>query len=434
MNVNLSTDRSLLQNLSSSGVQRALPSQESNLTLLQRLDHGALYLLGQYIQPLTEGSDQTFQRLPEVGHRFVNPSVFGSPFSLTADTTAVEFFREEGFNVGRVDFLPGLSMEGLHMNHTVGFRPQVKFREVAYTRGVTEKSVQHRETFWVGAEAFTNFSRRFSLGEGNWIRHSVTPNVIYEYVPQTKQDELVQIDAVDDLIKKSLVTYSLKNRISEQGGRGGSNTWLDLFLAQSYHVGEPPPFASRFSDIWTRGVFHKPVDSQQYLSALNVTVDAFFDPKAKEFSQMNTDAYIQGKKDWYVTVGQRYTRAGPRVRRGDIWNPISFNELLEPGEKILYLTTGGAVRLPYGVTLGTKWYHDLRTGQTAEWDVVGLYQNPCRCFSLGLFYQQLPDRTQFDFLISLTGLWGTQGYGTQLMKAIFSPIMAGEKGVPWDYR
>jgi LPS-assembly protein len=431
---NYSTDRTVLQNLSNSGALRALPSQESNLTVLQRLDHGALYLLGQYLQPLGVGGDTTFQRLPEVGHRFENPSVFGSPFVLTADTTAVEFWREKGFNVGRVDFLPGLSMEGLHLGHTLGFRPQVKFREVAYTRGLMEKSAQHRETFWVGAEAFTNFTRRFSIGEGNWIRHSVQPNVIYEYVPQTKQAELVQVDAVDDLINKSLITYSLKNRISEQGGIGGSNTWLDLLLAQSYHVGDPPPLASRFSDIWTRGVFHKPVDSQRVLSALNVTVDAFFDHTKKEFSQMNTDAFIQGKKAWYVTVGQRYTKAGPRVRRGDIWNPVSFNEMLEPAAKILFLTAGGALRLPYGMALGTKWYHDLRTGQTAEWDVVGLYQNPCRCFSLGLYYQQLPDRTQFDFLISLTGLWGTQGYGTQLMKAIFSPIMSGEKGVPWDYR
>jgi LPS-assembly protein len=181
-------------------------------------------------------------------------------------------------------------------------------------------------------------------------------------------------------------------------------------------------------------VFHKPIASQQFLSALNLTVDTFFDPARKEFSQMNTDAFLQGQKAWYVRVGQRYAKAGSRVRRGDIWNPISFNEVLDPSDEILYLATGGGVRLPHGVTLGTQWYHDLRTGQTAEWDVVGLYQNPCRCFSLGLFYQQLPDRTQFDFLISLTGLWGTQGYGTQLMKAILGPIMSGEKGVPWDYR
>ena len=431
---NYSTDRTVLQNFSNSGVQRALPSQESNVTVRKGLDHGALYLFGQYLQPLNEGDDATFQRLPEVGHQFFQHDLLGSPFTFTAESTFVNFSRKEGFDVSRVDFLPGMSMEGLNLGNAVGFRPQVKFREVAYTRGQTEKSIQHRETFWVGAESFTNLSRRFSIGDNTWVRHSMKPHVMYEFVPPTDQSEFVQIDAVDDLIKKSLVTYSLKNRISQQGGNEQSSTWLDLLFAQSFHVGDPPPLASRFSDIWTRGDFHKPLGSSSLFSEFNVMVDAFLNPYEQEFRQVNTDALIQGNQDWYLTVGQRYTREGPRVRRGDIWNPISFNEMLGPDEEIIYLTAGGAVRLPLGVTIGTRWYHDFRTGETAEWDVMGLYQNPCRCFSFGLYYQQFPDRTQFDFLISLTGLWGTQNNGTALMQSILGPIMADEKGVPWDYR
>jgi len=434
MNLNYSTDRQFLQDLSSSGVQRALPSQESNLTLLQRLDHGALYLWGQYLQPLNAGGDTTFQRLPEVGHRFVNPGLLGSPLALTADTTAVHFWREEGFKVGRLDFLPGLSVEGLHIGNTLGFRPQVKFREVAYTRGLTDTSRQYRETYWMGAEAFSHLTKRFTVGELGSLRHSMKPNVIYEFVPQTRQSKLVQIDAVDDLINKSLLTYSLKNRLSHQGQDSASTTWLDVLFAQSYHVGEPPPLASKFSDIWTRGEFHQPLGDQDFLSAFNLTVDAFFDHRKKEFTQLNTDGLIQGHRAWYLTVGQRYSKAGSRTRRGDIWNPISFNEVLVPAEKILFLTAGGGVRLPGGVTVGSRWYHDFRTGKTAELDVVALYQNPCRCFSLGLYYVRFPDREQYDFLISLTGLWGSQGNGTQLMQSILGPIMGGDRGVPWNYR
>ena len=434
MNLNYSTDSQFLQDLSSSGVQRALPSQESNLTLLQRLDHGALYLWGQYLQPLNAGGDRTFQRLPEVGHRFFNPGLLGSPVELTADTTFVHFWREEGFRVSRLDFAPGMSLEGLHVGHSVGFRPQVKFREVAYSRGLTDTSRQYRETYWVATEAFSNLTKRFSVGENNWLRHSIKPRVIYEFVPQTRQSKLVKIDAVDDLINKSLLTYSLKNRLSHQGRDSASTTWLDLLLAQSYHVGDPPPLASKFSDLWTRGVFHQPLDGQDFLSAFNLTVDAFFDHKQKEFTQLNTDGMIQGQQAWYFSVGQRYSKAGSRARRGDIWNPISFNEVLAPAEKILFLTAGGGVRLPGGVTVGSRWYHDLRTGQTAELDVVALYQNPCRCFSVGLYYLRFPDREQYDFLISLTGLWGSQGNGTQLMRDILGPIMQGERGVPWDYR
>lgn len=431
---NYSTDRDVLQNFSSSGAQRALPSQESNINLLQRLDHGALYLWGQYLQPLGVGGDTTFQRLPEVGHRFVNSSVLGSPIALNADTTYVHFWREKGFSVSRLDFLPGLSVEGLHLGHTLGLRPQVKFRETVYSRGNTEKSIQNRETVWLGAEAYSHLSRRFTLGGGNWLRHTVEPSVIYEFVPPTRQSQLVQVDAVDDLREKSLVTYTLKNRLGEGGGGGASSTWMDLLLAQSYHVGTPPPLASKFSDIWARGQFHKPLADTRLLSAFVLNVDSFFDPKDKEWTQINTDAVVQNRQSWYFTVGQRYSRAGSRVRRGDIWNPVSFNEVLAPADKILFLTTGGAVRLPLGLTVGTRWYHDFRTGKTAEWDMMALYQNPCKCFSVGMYYIRLPDRQQYDFLISLTGLWGTQGYGTELMKMILGPIMGNERGVPWHPR
>ncbi len=434
MNLNYSTDRQFLQDLSSSGVQRALPSQESNLTLLQRLDHGALYLWGQYLQPLNAGGDTTFQRLPEVGHRFFHPGLLGSPVALTTDTTFVHFWREEGFNVSRFDFLPGLSLEGLQVGHVVGFRPQAKFREVAYSRGLTESSRQFRETYWLGAEASSNLTKRYKMGDCGSVRHSIKPNVIYEFVPQTQQAKLVNIDAVDDLINKSLVTYSMNNRLSHQGQASASSTWVDLLVAQSYHVGDPPPLASKYSDIWTRGEFYQPLGMQNFLSAFNLTVDAFFDHRQKELTQFNTDGLIQAQRAWYLSVGQRYSKAGSRARRGDIWNPISFNEVLAPAEKILFLTAGGGVRLPGGITVGSRWYHDFRTGKTAELDVVALYQNPCRCFSVGLYYVKLPDREQYDFLISLTGLWGSQGNGTQLMRDLLGPIMQGDRGVPWDYR
>jgi len=160
-------------------------------------------------------------------------------------------------------------------------------------------------------------------------------------------------------------------------------------------------------------------------------VDSFIDPIKGEIAQINTDARIQAHNLWYVQIGQRFARSGTQTRRGDLWNAISFNEVLTPQDKIEFLTASGAVRLPLGMTVGTRIYHDFVTGQTSEWDMVGVYQNPCRCFSLGLYYIQFPDRQQFNVLVNLTGLGGTQGLGAQLMQSILGPIMAGERGVPW---
>jgi len=477
-NANFVTDPSYLQQLSNSGAQRALPSNESNLIATQRLGSGNAYLLGQYLQPLQAGGTDTFQRLPELGYSVPNLSLFNSPLLFGGDANAVNFYREQGFTQNRVDVAPGLSTDVLDIGHIVGFTPQGKFREVYYTRGVQETSSQHRETFWAGMDASSKLSRRFGTGDGNAMLHTIEPSVIYEYVPPTDQSKLTQIDQVDDLPKKNLMTYMLRSRLLEQDGNSSFN-WLDLTLAQSYHVGAAqtrardftpgvaPPLGSltqplqpatvavdgkKFSDLWLRAVIgnNDPQFTQaQTTAALGfgrgagaspsfkpvinryVTVDAFFDPYRSTVSQFNTDFRLQQSNDWYVEVGQRFSRDGNRVRRGDIWNPVSFNEVYAPTQEIEFVTAGGAFRTSWGWTIGAKGYYDVKNGKSPEYDVVALYQNPCKCWSLGLFYLQFPDRAQYNFMLSLTGIGWTENYGTDVVRTILSPLLWGEKGLPW---
>ena len=474
---NLVTDPNYLQQLSNSGVQRALPSTESNLLATQHLAYGHTYVLGQYLQPLQSGGGDTFQRLPEIGYSLPNVSLFASPILLGADTNFVNFYREQGFTQNRIDVMPGLSTDVLNFGHILGLTPQVKVREVYYTRGVQSTESQHRETFWLGLDARSKLSRRFGTSEGNTLLHTIEPSVMYEYVPQTNQSQLTQIDQVDDLPKKNLLTYAIRSRLLEQAG-GSSFNWLDFTMAQSYHVGavqtrardftpgispllgsitqplQPATVAiegKKFSDLWMRVVIGntasqftpgqlsdaslgqgagavsvQPVTINQYL-----TVDAFFDPYRSSLSQFNSDFRVQQSNYWYLQVGQRFTNTGSRARRGDLWNPISFNEVYAPTTEIQFVTAGGAFRTPWGWTVGAKAYYDVKNGRSPEYDVVGLYQNPCKCWSLGLYYLQFPDRAQYNFMLSLTGIGWTENFGTAMVRSILSPLLIGEKGLPW---
>ena len=475
---NLVTDPNYLQQLSNSGVQRALPSSESNFLTTQRLAYGHTYLLGQYLQPLQSGGGDTFQRLPEIGYSLPNLPLFNSPILLGTDMNFVNFYREQGFTQNRIDVLPGLSTDVLDFGHIVGLTPQVKVREVYYTRGVQNPESQHRETFWAGLDATSKLSRRFRTSEGNTLLHTVEPSVMYEYVPPTNQAQLTQIDQVDDLPKKNLLTYAIRSRLLEQAGSRSFN-WLDFTMAQSYHVGAvqtrardftpgtSPLFGSmtqplqpatvaidgkKLSDLWMRvaignttpqytqaqladavafgqgvGSAHgQPPATNQYL-----TIDAFFDPYRSSVSQFNTNLRIQQSNYWYLEVGQRFTHDGNRVRRGDLWNPISFNEVYAPTPEIQFVTAGGAFRTPWGWTVGAKGYYDVKNGRSPEYDVVGLYQNPCKCWSLGLYYLQFPDRAQYNFMLSLTGLGWTESFGTAVVRNILGPLLIGEKGLPW---
>lgn len=475
--VNYVTDASYFQQLSNSGALRASPSAESNLLANQRLAYGNTYLLGQYLLPLQSGGVDTFQRLPEIGYSLPNIPLFNSPILLGAETNFVNFYREQGFAQNRIDVMPGLSTDILNFGHIVGFTPQVKVREVYYTRGVQNSESQHRETFWAGLEARSKVSRRFGTSEGNALLHTIEPSVIYEYVPPTAQEQISQIDQVDNLPKKNLMTYMVRNRLLEQDGSSGFN-WLDLTLAQSYQVGAVqtqardftsgviPPFGTvtqplqpattavegkKFSDLWLRAVIGNATPQFTkaqlegaalgqgvgsilgQLPATNqyLTIDAFFDPYQSSVSQFNTDFRIQQSNYWYLQVGQRFTHDGNRVQRGDVWNPISFGQVYAPTPEIQYVTAGGAFRTPWGWTVGAKGYYDVKTGQSPEYDIVGLYQNPCKCWSLGLYYLQFPDRAQYNFMLSLTGIGWTENYGTAVLRSILSPLLIGERGLPW---
>ncbi|HEX7766764.1 MAG TPA: LPS assembly protein LptD, partial [Nitrospira sp.] len=476
-NANFVTDPNYLQQLSNSGTQRALPSNESNLLLNQRLPYGNAYILGQYLQPLQSGGKDTFQRLPETGYTLPNVSLFNSPLLFGMEGDYVNFYREEGFALNRVNVVPGISTDVIDLGHVVGLTPQAKFREVYYTRGAQSDASLHRETFWAGVDATSKLSRRFGLDGGGSLLHTIEPTVMYEYVPGTDQSKIAQIDQIDDLPKKNLLTYALRNRVLEHDGTSTFN-WLDLTVAQSYHAGavqtrardfgpgvtpllgsltqplQPATVAiegRKFSDVWMRAVIGNtaPQITQAQMAAqafgrgvgnvgtqrptINqyLTVDAFFDPYRGELSQWNTDLRVQESNNWYLEVGQRFSRDGNRERRGDIWNPISFNEVYAPTQEIQFATAGGGFRTPWGWTIGAKAYYDIKAGKSPEYDVVALYQNPCKCWSLGLFYLQFPDRAQYNFMLNLTGIGWTENFGTSVMRSILSPLLWGERGLPW---
>ncbi len=476
--VNFVTDPNYFQQLSNSGTLRASPSNESNILASQRLPYGNLYLLGRYLQPLQAGGTDTFQRLPETGYNLPDTSLFNSPVRLGMEGNFVNFYREQDFTLNRVDVVPGIATDMIDFGHMIGIRPQAKFREVYYSRGAETTAAQHRETFWVGVDATSKLTRRYGLEQGGGFLHTIEPSVTYEYVPSTDQSKLAIIDQVDDLPQKNLLTYALRSRLLEQGKDRPFN-WLDLTVAQSYHVGDVQTTARdftpgtlpevgsitqplqpatvdvqgrKFSDIWVRAVIgnNLPHVMRSQMDAAGfdrsagslaasqrppinqyLTVDAFFDPYKGIMSQINTDLRLQEGYNWYIDVGQRYSREGNRVRRGDVWNPISFNEIYAPTGEILFLTISGAFRTPWGWTVGAKGYYDVKTGRSSEYDVVALYQNPCKCWSAGFYYLQFPDRQQVNFILSLTGLGWTENTGTAVMRSILSPLLWGERGLPW---
>ncbi len=458
-NIGLVSDRTYLQNLSSSGVQRSMNNTQSDVSLVQRFSHGSLFAYGQYLQPLNLGGNDTFQRLPDIGHRLSNVAPLGGPALLSMDSTVTYWYRNEGFQLGRMDFLPGVSMDAINVGNVLGVLPQAKFRETLYSRGAVNDDGLHREAVWAAVEGSNRLVRRFRLGEQGSLLHTIEPRVVYEYSTSTSQGDISKIDDIDALPAKNLLTWSLGSRLLSRHGQGPSHNWLNLLVAQSYRLDKTtllvpqfdqtplvgtttqpiipavaPVKVGKFSDIWIRAVAGDPIGPMLPGQSLSLAVDSFIDPYDGRVSQFNADAKWQYRDRWYVSVGQRYTQNANRPKRGDIWNTLSFNEVFQTTGEIQFLTASAALRLPFGWTLGARTYYDIETKQATETDVVALYQNPCRCWSLGLFYLDFPDRAQYNFVLSFTGLGFTPSIGSTVLQTILSPLLREERGLPWPSR
>ena len=177
--INYATDRTLLQNLSTSGIVRALPSQESVLNLTYRMTGGKAYLIGPIFTTLgrrwtTHVSTVTRNRAS------ISSGDSGRETSLNSTWAWIRrlfilLVKKGSTSVDSISW-PSLSVNSLHVGHVIGLRPQVKFREVLYSHGrkPSQSRARDRGTFWLGLEAVSNLSRRFQWEEGR-LRHTIKP-------------------------------------------------------------------------------------------------------------------------------------------------------------------------------------------------------------------------------------------------------------------
>ena len=104
------SDRQYLQQPSNSGTQRASPA-------VNRPAGDAAASLRKCLFPGPVSAAVELRRSrhvstpPEVGYVLPNTSPFGMPLLLNLDTNFVNFYREQGFAVNRMDFMPGVTTD-----------------------------------------------------------------------------------------------------------------------------------------------------------------------------------------------------------------------------------------------------------------------------------------------------------------------------------
>ena len=353
-----------------------------------------------------------------------------------------EPIQRSGIDAQRTDLFPTLRST-VKIADGVSLTPQVGIRETIYSKSQDSVDWTHRTIPYLSLETEATLSRRFHPRKGQSITHRITPSVTYEYLPNMHQNDLPQFDDLDFVFQKNLVTYSIGNRISTITKKGKRREYVDLLsftATQSIQMnpgsrqmarttlGRPETLETRlFSDVRLEANVNMP-------KFVDLDIDTFIDPKTGESSVIETDLGLFANESWYLTVGQRFTRAGDVPIRGDLFNPVSFNTTFHQEEDINFSTFEGGVSLPFGFRAVAKAYYDadpsIGTPYFPEVDYGLFYTNPCRCWGAGFFFIQRPERlgtasgadNEYGFMISLRGIGGTETTLTPKFRKMFQKL------------
>ena len=407
MNVHLVSDINQFRDLEEVTADRVQQRVESTFVTFRRWNNQELHLLARLTRDLSAETDTTLQILPKIQYSLREYRLGALPLYVGLDAAAVHFWREEEtvelVRAKRLDFFPRLwtriNLGGVTLT------PRAGYRETWYSRELIRDSPIQRgvEVFDIGAN--TRLSRRFESSGPRRILHHIEPAVLYEYIPKVDQTRLPVFDEVDQLPRKNHLTYSLTNRfVIEKETPSGTKDRREGFfwkVTQSYdlhrkRMEKSSDLSRPFSNIRSEA-------SVRPLTRTTLDVDVFYDLYQGRWVSFNSDLDLEVWPNWALNVGQRYTREGLLQPRGDLLNPLNLVEqsfwYTEAAELLRFLTLGTRLSLPWGVTLTGRAYYDVNDRVFAEVN-YGL-QYVAQCVALELNYQDLQDRNQISFLVTL---------------------------------
>ena len=166
-----------------------------------------------------DAPDTTLQRLPLVQFDGLKQEFYSSPLYFDLESSYNHFWRDFGTKGHRADLHPRLYYPTQVFKHfdlepSVGLRETVwyvekyenetpKEEDQLVTREVSDFKVDLSTEFWKTFQPqWDNIDR---------VRHTIRPQVVYDFVPVPGQSEFPEFDDIDRLEEENIVTYSVTN-------------------------------------------------------------------------------------------------------------------------------------------------------------------------------------------------------------------------------
>jgi LPS-assembly protein len=357
-------------------------------------------------------TDTTLQQLPFIGFSGSKQQTFKSPFYFGLDSEYTYFYSKDGQRGHRADLYPRLYLP-LKLKNYLSFEPSAGVRETGWymDRKETgedylseEKKSFNRNIYDIkldlSSETYKVYGSKIFGTSG--VKHSVTPQIIYEYIPDQDQDGLpdFDVDSIDRIEKENQITYSITNTFTSKSKESVLKTvespktehdepaaynyrqFLWFKLEQSYDIYEAREDDPQKWENQTDQRPFSPVKGElefypaKYLSFKGDAQWCFYDD---EFPSYNSKMSLSDNRGDRLFVEYRYTR-----------------------DFIKSITTDLSLKITDYLTAYGGYERNIIDDKRIKTSVGIKYQ--AQCWSVGISCTDEPDDRKYEFSINLYGL------------------------------
>ncbi|MDY0352069.1 MAG: LPS assembly protein LptD [Desulfobulbaceae bacterium] len=303
------------------------------------------------------------------------------------DANYVNYWREDGLGAHRVDLYPRLTAP-IPLSEYLETTAEVGLRNTSYVVQEYGDEWEYDDTFEnrfvpdfqteIGTTLVRDFGVR--MGSINTLSHTFRPFVNYLYVPDVDQDDLPQLDDIDTIFDRNLITYGLDNFFKVSGkllGRDYDRNYGSIKITHGYDL------RSEESD-----TPFEPVNveiSYQPLTNLNIRYDT------------DIDTYGDGVLTYRVMGGYRNSR-------GDFLSAdYRYYKLFD----INSVSANARVNLFYRLVAGYTIERSIADSKTVEENIALIYQQPCWSVELSSHYT--PGDRKFMMIFRLANIGNPLG-------------------------
>jgi len=370
--------------------------------------------------------DTQLQRLPLIRFDAMRQPLGESPLLFNMDTEWTYFYSEDNTRSARIDLHPRVTLpfrlgQALYVEPSAGLRQTAWFVE-EFQDDPTEEAKDdntYRTLYDLKLNVSSEFSKVFATGASGSeaIRHTILPQVVYEYTPEKDQDEYPAFigqdqrgnlapldDGVNRIDPLNRITYAITNSFTAKSAvlpdddieetataTARYNDFLRIKLEQYYDIREAR--GSDRVDPERKRPFSPIRAEMEYAPAryLKLNADAEYDVYDNRLVTRNFSATLDSPRGDEFYLRYRYDK-------GD----YHFYQKDDTVDDIESIYGRLRLKLPFRFTVYGSNEYDLEENERIE-TIVGLVYE-AQCWSFDVRYTDEDDDQEISFMFNLYGL------------------------------